>query len=363
MIADKTPSKTPRFRVAAVLIARNEAPRIARAIQSIYPWVDEVLVLDTGSTDGTQQVAMRAGARVHEHPWEDDFSAARNRALDLAGADWHVMLDADEWLEEGGAVLASLRERTPDFVGSLAVASAQGPSLPVVPSLLSRVLPGAVRYHGRIHEQPAHSLPVLPLAVRLGHSGYEPDARAAKAGRNDRLLAAAVAEHPEDAYLWYQTGKNHDVYERYAQAAQAFDRAEALLGDHTAPPGWLHDLTVRRLHALKRCGLHAEAMRHAEAGLSRWSNSPDFFFALGDLLLDWAAEQPAQAPTLLPLIENAWQRCLIVGEQPQLEGAVPGRGSHLAAHNLALLYDTLGRPDEAAHYHLLAGNRTAATAP
>ena len=65
----------------------------------------------------------------------------------------------------------------------------------------------------------------------------------------------------------------------------------SLLGE--ARPGWRHDLVVRALHALKRCGRHAEGVERAEAGLQAWQDSPDFFFALGDLLLDWAAEQPA----------------------------------------------------------------------
>jgi hypothetical protein len=79
---------------------------------------------------------------------------------------------------------------------------------------------------------------------------------------------------------------------------------------------------VRRLHALKRCGRHAEAFEQARQGLERWQQSPDFFFALGDLLLDWAAEQPTLAPELMPMIEDAWQRCLALGEHPELEGAV-----------------------------------------
>jgi hypothetical protein len=71
--------------------------------------------------------------------------------------------------------------------------------------------------------------------------------------------------------------------------------------------------------------------------MARWDRSPDFFFALGDLMLDWAASEPARAGELLPMIEEAWQRCLEIGERPDLEGAVHGRGSHLATHNLGVL--------------------------
>lgn len=68
---------------------------------------------------------------------------------------------------------------------------------------------------------------------------------------------------------------------------------------------------------------------------------------MGDLLLDWAATQPADASALLEMAEAAWQRCLELGEHPELSGSVQGRGSHLAAHNLAVVCEGLGRIDEA----------------
>lgn len=315
-----------------MFIARDEAPRIARAIASVRPWVDEVLVLDTGSRDATAALAAAEGARVQHRPWPHDFAAARNAALHAAGADWHLVIDADEWLTEGGAALAALRRTPPDHVGLVAVTSGfDGQS---ATSRLPRLLPGAVRYRGAIHEQPVHALPVHPTPLVLGHDGYEADALARKQGRNAALLLAALARQPHDAYLWYQLGKDHDVYGRWAEALAAFDQARANL---THTPAWAHDMEVRTLHALKREKRHADALIHADHLSATWGHSPDLYFALGDLLLDWAADEPARAPELVPLMRGAWQRCLALGERPDLEGAVAGRGSHLAAANLALL--------------------------
>ena len=350
------PVEPSAFRVALVMIVRDEAARVERAIASARPFVDDCLVLDTGSRDDTVARARAAGARVVIGHWRDDFSAARNQALDLAGADWHLVLDADECLDDGGEQIAALRARRPDFVGQLEVRSRHDGSDPAATasSWISRILPGRVRYAGRIHEQPQHTLPVRRLPVVVTHDGYLPAARQAKAGRNAALLERAVAESPGDAYLWYQWGKDHDVYERYADSLRCLDRAESLLPAGSPLPAWAHDLAVRRLHALKQCARHAEAVTRAEQALAQWPGSPDVPFALGDLLLDWAAREPAQADTLLPTIESAWLRCLALGEQPDLEGTVAGRGSHLAAGNLALLYDLLGRPQEAAHYRAQA---------
>jgi hypothetical protein len=350
-----------RYRIALVMIARNEAANIVRALSSARNHVDELVVLDTGSTDSTVTLARSAGARVGRFKWIDDFSAARNAALAFAEkhahADWHLVLDADEWIAGDGAELLALRHAAPEFVGALRVDSAfdtpSGPS--TAPSWLSRVLPRGVRYEGRIHEQPVHALAVRRLATVLGHDGYRAAALKSKAGRNSRLLAAALAQAPHDAWLNYQVGKDHDVYERWADAARQFaasracEAAAALDGTGAAPP-WHHDRLVRELHALKKCRRHAEAVLLAQESMTQYAESPDFFFALGDLLLDWAAEEPARASELLPMVESSWLRCLEIGERPDLEGAVVGRGSTLAARNLAVLYEGTGRAIEALKY-------------
>jgi glycosyltransferase involved in cell wall biosynthesis len=347
-----------------VVIARDEAARITRLLDSARPWVDRLLVLDTGSCDGTQALAKAAGAQLEEATWRDDFAWARNQALSLAAADWHVVLDADEWLVDGGAALAALRHTAPSFVGALRVDSAfdQGGATLSAPSWISRVLPGDLRFTGRIHEQVQHQLPVRRLPVTIAHDGYRADALARKAGRNTALLARCLQDAPQDPYAWYQWGKDHDVYQRHHEAMQGFDTALQHLGGNTATPTWLHDLTVRKLHAHKRLGQYALGLQWAQDNLDRWAQSPDLFFALGDLLLDWAAEQPELGSTLLPMIEEAWQTCLRLGEHPELEGAVQGRGSHLAASNLALLYDLLERPAPAQAMREMA-QRSVAQAP
>lgn len=344
------------YKVALVMIARNEAARIVRALASVAPCVDELVVLDTGSTDATVALARSAGARVGHFDWCDDFAAARNAALKLADTDWAVVVDADEWIAEAGIELLALRHTRPDFVGTLRVDSRFDTPIgvSVSPSWLPRVLPRGVRYEGHVHEQPAHGLPVRRLTTVLGHDGYLSEALKAKAGRNADLLARALAQAPDDAYLHYQIGKDHDVYERWADACAHFARSRACEDASGAgvtlagtAPGWHHDRLVREMHALKKCRRHAQAVLLSEDAMAAWSHSPDFFFALGDLLLDWATEEPARAGELLPMIEAAWLRCLEIGERPDLEGSVAGRGSSLAARNLAVLYEGTGRAIEA----------------
>ena len=99
---------------------------------------------------------------------------------------------------------------------------------------------------------------------------------------------------------------------------------------------------LRQLFTLKKLGRFELAMDLASAEMPHWDQSPDFYFTLGDLLLDWALAQPQQAAALLPMIESSWRRALHIGENPALPDTVRGRGSFLAAHNLAALFDGLG---------------------
>src|SRR5690349_20790912 len=89
------------IRLALVMIVRDEAARIARCLDSARPLVDDIVVLDTGSRDDTAAIARVHGARVFAFDWCDDFAAARNAALDYSGADWNLVLDADEWIAAG----------------------------------------------------------------------------------------------------------------------------------------------------------------------------------------------------------------------------------------------------------------------
>jgi glycosyltransferase involved in cell wall biosynthesis len=337
-------------RIKLVMIARDEARCIERCLLSARAWVDEMWVLDTGSADATAAIAERCGARLAHFKWIDDFSAARNAALTLADADWCLVLDADEWIVRGGEALAALRTQVPGFIGQISVASSfdavQG-GVGEAPSWLPRVLPRGVRYEGRVHEQPQSNLPRQRLPLRVGHDGYLGAQMAHKQGRNEHLLQLALAAQPDDAYLRYQLGKDFEVRSAFEAAAKHYLQA---LAQVDASASWRHDLVLRTLFTLKKLGRFESAVTLAEEEMPRWCESPDFYFTLGDLLLDWAASAPERASELLPMIESSWLRAIEIGERPELHDTVRGRGSFLAAHNLAVLHSSLGADAQALHW-------------
>ena len=337
-------------KLALVMIARNEERAIKRALDSVRPYVDEMIVVDTGSTDNTITCAQNVGAKVFEFTWCDDFSKARNTALDHSNADWNFILDADEVLTDGGEILKSIASLKSDFVGAISIDSGYGASGEEqhVRNWLVRLLPSHIRFSGRIHEQPIHTLPIKHLDIHCHHDGYLPALRNTKKGRNEFLLKAEIQNFPNDPYLHYQLGKEMEVDQDFTLAVKSYQTSLSLLDKSFE--NWHRDLVIRCLFCMKKIKNFEHAMRLA----SQWQHVldpiPDFHFVLGDLCLDMAIDKPADAEAILPLIESHWLRCLEIGEKPEIDGCVKGRGSILAAHNLHAFYTSLGMDEHAALY-------------
>ena len=326
--------------IAAALIVRDEARSIERCLKGVRPFVDRLLVVDTGSQDDTVERARAIGAEVHHLTWEGDFAGARNHALTLADADWTLVIDADEWIVGGGAELRAWCASGQDRLGQVAIDSLFGDGEQSSRGWVSRLLPRGVRYAGRVHEQPVSSLPRVRSPVVLGHDGYLQGRLPAKSARNRPLLLAELARHPGDPYILYQLGKDAAVAGEHDPARQWFAGA---LAAAPAEAAWRHDLVLGAIDNLSRGGWGEQALALADGEFPNWGQSPDFFFALGNVLLDRAVADPAGAlDQWLPLARSAWERCLDIGERPELDGSVAGRGSHLAQHNLDVLRVQMG---------------------
>jgi tetratricopeptide (TPR) repeat protein len=218
--------------LSLAMIARDEVQHLGRALASVAGLVDEAVVVDTGSRDGTDAMARRHGARVIAEAWTDNFSAARNRALAEARGPWVLVLDADEEL---------VREDQAALRHALACPAAEVFDLPVLSRLpgggvgrtalprLFRKAPG-VRYAGAIHEQLVHPGRAMPLAVRILHHGYDGDPAAlqAKFARNLRILEAGLGAAPEDPVLRYHLAQTLLSRGRFVPALRHAEAAAEL---------------------------------------------------------------------------------------------------------------------------------------
>jgi tetratricopeptide (TPR) repeat protein len=333
-----------------VVIAKNERRCIERCLRSALPFVSRMLVLDTGSSDGTPELARACGAQVHFFEWVDDFAAARNRALDLADADWNLFLDADEWIEPDSDFPWPPQAPGLGLVRMRNIDQSSGMDLPVS-SWLPRLLPRGVRYEGRVHEQPLSQLARFRTGLRIMHDGYLKEQLHKKQGRNRHLLVQALHATPDDPYLLYQLGTEHEGAREFAAAVHHYGQALDLL---PAGAAYGHSLIVRTIHCLAQAGMVDEALASVNKFGQQYRHSPDFHFAAGNVFLDKGRRDPTQALSIwLPQAVQAWQRCMDIGDQPELEGSMLGRGSFLAAFNLSVVFSVLGQDVRAQHFKAL----------
>ena len=218
--------------LSAALIVRDEEQHLPACLESLRSVVDEIVVVDTGSQDRSIEIVRGFGAQVFEFQWSDDFSAARNEALDRARGRWILYIDADERLE---AVDRATVERLLDDEGVVAY------RLWLRPRTLSTAYreyrlwrsDPRIRFVGVIHEKvhgallrvaAADGQRIADCELRLAHVGYDGD-QAAKHLRNLPLLEAQLERDPNDIYNWHHLGLISVALGDYSRGETAYRRA------------------------------------------------------------------------------------------------------------------------------------------
>ncbi len=200
--------------IAAALIVRDETACLGACLESIRDVVDDIVVVDTGSVDGTPALAATYGARVFHRPWDHDFAAARNAALGLCGTDWILYIDADERLGPVGRPdLVALLAEAPEVAFRLLLRPAAG-ATPYREYRLWRSDP-RIRFEGAMHEKvvPAiHAVaasdqrPIGVCDLQLTHVGYDGD-QTRKHRRNLPLLRRQVRAEPGNLFNWHHLAR------------------------------------------------------------------------------------------------------------------------------------------------------------
>lgn len=204
------------------MIVRDEEEHLAQCLESARSACDEIIVVDTGSVDGTREIALSFGARVFDQPWTGDFSRARNESLRHAQHRWILQLDADESLErEDLDALKRLGQRQPDRVYQLYILNSL-PSGGVSSFYSPRLFPNGqhIEYQGSVHNQLVYSLPDETTPIRLHHIGYalEPERMKRKFDRSAPLLREQIEDRPDDPYPAYYLASFCFNQERYDEA-------------------------------------------------------------------------------------------------------------------------------------------------
>jgi tetratricopeptide (TPR) repeat protein len=202
-------------RLSATLIVRDESRFIEGCLQSLVGSADEIVVVDTGSRDDTIEKALRFPVKLRHFTWCDDFSAARNYALEQASGDWILYIDADERLEvPDRAILDATLADDRKVAWSVRF----HPLIDWTPYAEPRIFRNdpRIRFEGVIHETMRPGIERVALAdgktagqshLALHHVGYEDD-QTPKNARNIPLLRARLERDPDHSYSWWHLGES-----------------------------------------------------------------------------------------------------------------------------------------------------------
>jgi len=204
-----------RKTVSLCVIAKDEEATIGMAIKSVLALVDEVIVIDTGSQDNTRIIAEGYGARVVDAPWEDDFSAARNTALNEANCDWILVLDADEYLQPVRPIEFQTLLHEDAIAGYRLHLITTNPAEHAAPDNRVRLFRNVeqVRYQYPINERIMPSLGewaaengllIQDSELSIMHEPRGQERSVRRRERNLRILKKAVVAYPDEPYFPYQ---------------------------------------------------------------------------------------------------------------------------------------------------------------
>ncbi len=332
------------------MIVKNEADIISGCLKSVKGIADEMIVVDTGSTDGTAALAENMGAKVYNYEWNDSFSDARNFSLSKASGDWILVMDADDILEPSDRekVLGTVKNAPADvdlYCFRTLCYSGKAPSAEnVLINLNIRLIRNGrgFSYKGRIHEQvcPSESnkgkYKIAAADIRVHHYGYLDCfvKKKDKRGRNIALIQKELDEAPDDAFMLFNMGNEYltlgmpeKALSYYRQSCERFDPAagfsSSLLIRMAAADGYLHR--------------YGDIVGIAKLGAKYYPELTDFVYIMADAFLRLGKTRRA---------ENLFKKCVKMGPAPLNANGSAGTGTfkpHFALGGIYLAEGNRGK--------------------
>ncbi|MGR6546405.1 glycosyltransferase [Paenibacillus tundrae] len=282
----------PNNLISLCMIVKDEEQWLPQCLESVQAAVDEIIIVDTGSSDRSVAIAESYGAMVVHLAWSDDFAAARNAGLARASGDWILFLDADEALDQ--VAQEQIRSWTAvsgcdglflnihNYTGSGQQGATVNPVL-----RLFRNAPEH-RFEGRIHEQIAAAIcrrnPEAAFHLTdmiIHHYGYQTAVveHKDKVNRNLRLLEQVVKEEPDQPFHHYNLGVEYLRLGEAERALKTFGVAKA--GIDPTVTSYAHLLCKYEIRCLEHLNRWQEALEHIDAALELFPDYTDLLHHRG----------------------------------------------------------------------------------
>lgn len=335
--------------ISVCIIGKDEEQHIEKCLSPLAPFPFELVYVDTGSTDRTKELAAKHGANIYDFAWIDDFSAARNYALEKAFHEYVLFLDCDEYLSALDTdALYHAVNACPMGVGLLLrnnyfEANGTPTNYPDrVERLFSRK---RFHYTGSIHEQvvtrdgdsPLYERYEIPLTVEhMGYNGGQ-EAMREKAERNNKLLFRELEKKPQDAYLYFQIGQSYNGIRDYENAYLYYKKSFSL--PFHPEEAWVQIMATAFLNAMNHTNRSREAVRFFEPIYTYFENDANFYCSMGNAYLNLNPPKPL----------NAMAEYLKALQCPNAREE--GANTFIPYYNIGLVNEMLGKPESALTFY------------
>jgi glycosyltransferase involved in cell wall biosynthesis len=219
------------MQISACVIVKNEAENISTCLESVQKIVQQIVVVDTGSTDNTMELAKIYDAEIYQYEWNNDFSAAKNFALTKAKGDWIIFLDADEYISTDTVMnvpdlIKKYGKLCDGFMSHMSNIDVDKENKLIDEFFVTRIFrhDSNIRFVGAVHEQLYHKkrknrwYQIEKSDLEFLHTGYSSSRVRRKCERNLKLLQAQLAENPNDVDLYRYLADSYYGLEDYDQA-------------------------------------------------------------------------------------------------------------------------------------------------
>lgn len=321
--------------ISVCIITKNEKVNLEHCLQKLKGYNFELVVVDTGSVDGSIQMARQYTESVYEFIWCDDFAKAKNYAVSKAQNEMVLVIDSDEYLQSIN--LQELEKQIHEYpkavgrikrINQIKREDEVSESWEYINRLFDRRY---YRYEGKIHEQltarDGKPYPTYITSIVIDHSGYllSEKPRLEKTRRNIRLLEKELKDTGADPYLLYQLGKSYFMMGEHQQACEYF--AKALSFDLDPALEYVVDMVDCYGYAMLNSGQIQQALG-LEGIYEEFGSRADFQFLMGLIYMN--NEKYDQA--IQEFLKAAGQK----------ESRVKGVNSYLAYYNAGVIYECLG---------------------
>lgn len=336
--------------ISVCMIVKNEETNIEKCLKPLREYDWEIVVVDTGSTDHTKEIASKYADKVLDYVWTDDFSAARNFSMEHASYDTILFIDGDEYLLEIDLdAILSLSKKHSSSIGLLSrknhyqMNGSDSVYVDLVERLFSR---RHYHYTGIIHEQVVpiranHPVTTYQIPLLMDHSGYAGDEKTLreKAGRNIALLEKDLKNHPDDPYIYFQIGQAYNMIHDDENAYRYYNKGLSYDVDPNAE--YVQMMVIGYGYALLHLGRAEEAL-----GLSSvydaFAVSADFICLMGLIYLRNGQYMKAMLEFAKALsCKNAH---------------VDGANSFIPSYNLGLINEMMGEKEMALMHYRRCGD-------